>query len=672
MASTKVSGKVCPVFLRRWDEFPGTHEAKLQQLEATLGDQRLFASPHQIDYARKHISPDGLKNENDLRSFIRTAIEYPAKDVLQQFFASGASGTGTARITFRNTATGFTAVEPADDEDEPDEPPSKRRSPQKKPLPDRWGVRVTTSGDEVNCFIAEYKAAHKLRAATVQAVLGEHPGDDFFTQVLQQKRERSASRAASRAASRTRSVGGSPLAPEPASPSSTGSRSSSPNPVKGEVRVAMVLCQAFHYMIMSGLACGYIASGGALVFLYVPADESKALYYFPVVFPAQDAGQQRQLEHTALSYLCSFCMFAADQAARSPQWVSEAEAGLPTWTLSDEAGAEPQKSLLQTVFARCADVDVVLRARDDDNDDDAGGGQGRGGHDAGARGRSPTKRRRSTSNAQAPERGQPTGKQAAEPAKEANDVAPPSEYLFCTQACLSGLCRGQAIDVHCPNAAAHVRGGSLRPGHKHMLTAAQVCEGIRLQLQRNLDDHCKCWEQVYGATGVLFKMTLAGYGYTFVAKGTPAHGRKTLEHEAGMYAALRAHQGRAIPVCLGLVHLARCYRLSTLTAITDMLLMSWAGEAIHELDADTDRTQLELERAGLVDDDYREANVVWNSETQRVMRIDFGDAQMRPGFGVLEKRHRDGHTSDEDQAPVKRVKAEGDEENQVPADAEDV
>ena len=275
----------------------------------------------------------------------------------------------------------------------------------------------------------------------------------------------------------------------------------------------------------------------------------------------------------------------------------------------------------------------------------------------GARGRSPTKRQRSNMDTQPPKQGEPAGNRPAGTTKKAYVLQRPT-LLFCTQACLSGLCRGQPLDARCPNVALHA--GSIRasPGQRHALTAAQVCQRIRRQLERNLDDHCECWEQTYGGTGVLFKLTLVSHGYTFVAKGSPAVFQTKLEHEANVYRALLAHQGSAIPVCLGLVHLVRKYSLSSLVEITDMLL-SWAGEMLEELDFEADRTMLELERAGLVED-FREANVAWNEETQRAMRFDLGNAWVRRVDPIPEKRGREGSEGDkETQTLGKKAKIRG-------------
>lgn len=62
---------------------------------------------------------------------------------------------------------------------------------------------------------------------------------------------------------------------------------------------------------------------------------------------------------------------------------------------------------------------------------------------------------------------------------------------------------------------------------------------------------------MYGSTRVLFKLELAPYGYTFVAKGTTATLLCSLEHETNVYEKLHRLQGDAVPVHLGLVELPR-------------------------------------------------------------------------------------------------------------------
>ncbi|KPM35462.1 hypothetical protein AK830_g11093 [Neonectria ditissima] len=85
------------------------------------------------------------------------------------------------------------------------------------------------------------------------------------------------------------------------------------------------------------------------------------------------------------------------------------------------------------------------------------------------------------------------------------------------------------------------------------------------------------------ATGVLFKLELAPYGYTFVSTGAlPGHPR-LLEHESRIYARLNRLQGEVVPVHLGLAWLHRGYILPGKARVFHMMLMSWGGEAMADM-----------------------------------------------------------------------------------------
>lgn len=103
------------------------------------------------------------------------------------------------------------------------------------------------------------------------------------------------------------------------------------------------------------------------------------------------------------------------------------------------------------------------------------------------------------------------------------------------------------------------------------------------QLRRDPYDYCELLSPwgMYGSTGVLFKLELAPYGYTFVAKGTTATLLCSLEHETNVYDKLHRLQGDAVPVHLGLVELPGGYILPGGLRAVHMMLMSWGGTIGH-------------------------------------------------------------------------------------------
>jgi hypothetical protein len=137
----------------------------------------------------------------------------------------------------------------------------------------------------------------------------------------------------------------------------------------------------------------------------------------------------------------------------------------------------------------------------------------------------------------------------------------------------------------------------------------------------------------YGDTGALFKLTLGCYGYTFVGKGTFAAAVTRLQHEANVYSRLEPLQGHFVPVCLGSIDLETPYPL-VLADIVHMLLMSWVGDTIVANDSileEETRLRELLRKQGVVHNDMRQANLLWNDEHDRIMLIDFNLAiLMRP------------------------------------------
>jgi hypothetical protein len=110
-----------------------------------------------------------------------------------------------------------------------------------------------------------------------------------------------------------------------------------------------------------------------------------------------------------------------------------------------------------------------------------------------------------------------------------------------------------------------------------------------------------------------------------------------LLHEGEVYARLERLQGEVVPVHLGLVRLDRGYVLPGASRIRHMMLMSWGGEETAnnnnlddvKLEMERKRSYQELLAEGVIHNDAREPNILWNEERQRVMIIDFDRATLR-------------------------------------------
>ena len=236
-----------------------------------------------------------------------------------------------------------------------------------------------------------------------------------------------------------------------------------------------------------------------------------------------------------------------------------------------------------------------------------------------------------------------------------------SSRQYCTPKCLGGLVAGGVLDKECPNVSLHR--GTDGDGH-HPVGHAAWLGLLRKQLGQTLDEgFVPLGKQ--GARGVLFQVTLLVYGYTFVSKATTASFVRELEHEAKVYERLWPLQGVRVPVFLGAVDLrevGRTYYYDIQVHLIHFMLLSWGGSSLDEVDVDvSDRAKVKQEvvqsvRAlhvhGVAHTDVREANVLLDKETGRVMVIDFEQALLaehsRPALApvVPNKRTRRAETVD--------------------------
>lgn len=547
-------------------------------------------------------------------------------------------------------------------------------------IPDRWGLldpgmshdaRPLDGGGRhvVPKLVGEYKAAHKLPSSMVACILDNNPDQNFFVHAARvetanvARREAKLRRAATPLATAAAATTGSDTDSTRSDPGLVSDGDSAPSVSEdaagtrqlGFMRVARLLCQAYHYMITSGLEYGYAASGQTIILLRIQRDDPATLYYFlssmrpQVQSQSVDDDAHRQARATAVAHMCTQVMLGIRSQVRMAQWITSASKTLARWPKPYAKNNDGGYSTLPS-------------DREDEDEDDGGDDD----DDDGRRRKQPRGRLRrtgpqllpSTSSKRVPSplRHVMTSELSSRPGRIVPCVdgimSEAARYLreqglkFCTQACLLGLCRGTALDPACPNVALHraPAGDAGKPG-RHGITAQELCKLMDRQLSKDMDLGCQSLEQwgFYGAVGVLFRMTLAEYGYTFVAKGVQARHRCVLRREATVYKGLKSVQGTLIPVLLGRLNLqASPYPLSNCTAICHMMLMSYAGSCRgmpKGIDWETEafRTSRELYWAGLRNGDERRANMAWNAEAGRVMQFDFDHASV-----VEPTRRREG------------------------------
>ncbi|KAI0380364.1 hypothetical protein F5Y04DRAFT_271383 [Hypomontagnella monticulosa] len=212
-----------------------------------------------------------------------------------------------------------------------------------------------------------------------------------------------------------------------------------------------------------------------------------------------------------------------------------------------------------------------------------------------------------------------------------------------------GLVNGAPLDERCPNAALHRRAEA---GKHHPISYDEFVQLMYNQLETSLDDGVKLL-YLGGATGILFRIMLLVYGYTFVGKGTIEGFIPTLQRKEAMYKHLNQNQGLDIPVYLGSMDLRsmnKIYYYDFRVYVVYIVLMSWGGVAIDSsVDIDKVRGCLHaIHNNGVAHRDVRRWNVLSDPRTGQVMIVDFERASFvklaRPPLAqvVCNKQPRDG------------------------------
>ena len=205
------------------------------------------------------------------------------------------------------------------------------------------------------------------------------------------------------------------------------------------------------------------------------------------------------------------------------------------------------------------------------------------------------------------------------------------DALFCTQHCLLGLQQGGKLDERCPNMKLHQQGGN---SSWHLINANDLAQHIKRQLDENLDHDCTPIGNS-GLTGVPFKITCAVYGYTVVGKGTTSYLWNKVLREAQVYQVLRKAQGSAVPVFLGTINLKKTY-FHEAGDIRHMLIMAWGGKAMSQMENlevfshEILRSAKEIRSWGVLHQDLRLDNILWNAELGRALIIDFHYCKLDP------------------------------------------
>ncbi|KAJ2897772.1 hypothetical protein MKZ38_004395 [Zalerion maritima] len=670
---TKVEGKYYPKWLRPWTSF--TNSQRQQHFEAirtVCRKRRLFHQESTTRDLGTTIHRKRAGNENAVDHFEKLAVEDPVWEILRPVWDEEElrKEYRCMELRFSNNIRDFTQLNDGTlvgEEDPSDERQGRRRRtgpnkrvafeqrvkpPQTKP--DGAGVRTRLGGDESLAFVYDYKAAHKVALEYLKPAVAK---EKLFMEVMERI---NSSKSQSDAELRGQD--------------------------KAEALIAMALTQVFDYMVRYEVAYGYIAAGESLLFLHIDRADPQTLYCHPCV-PDEDVGEvsdadwtDDKVSYTAVAQLASFCLLSLrseplkgasldaasrkaeatlrkwrepyDDAARllgvddtdSPS-ASSSQASEGSEFMSNAVPAGREVSLRSRSSCRAM---AVLRGDEEDEEDD-----GPDSDLSRSWARTDVSKRKEGPSSGSSEEG---GGEEEEEDAEMSESAPAKQY--CTQACLLGLKRGWDLDGNCPNVLSH---RTVEGDTQHPIDADEFARLVGERLRQNPYRDCEAldgWGKT-GATGVLFKLELAPYGYTFVGKGTLSGHPRLLEHESRIYARLDGLQGEVVPVHLGLARLDRGYILPGGARVFHMMLMSWGGETMADtvtvgasaadLAAEVRRSSQAVWAEGVDHGDERDANRLWNDERHRIMLVDFDHATLLPNlkhkqlFKVSgEKRKRQG------------------------------
>ncbi|KKK13727.1 hypothetical protein AOCH_003360 [Aspergillus ochraceoroseus] len=641
------TGKYCPTQLRYWSDCPAQQQeifdAVYTYLQPTGEDgPQLFAPLVELHGLSRRFSRRKLRSEKDLESYERFAVEDHVHDIIAELCKIPAArekfqlGDG---IIFENHAN--TLDEPQDDDDDIE---AVDLSSTQHPRPDQFCIHRVDGTTNTLLTTVEYKPPHKLRIEDVRSGLRSM---DFWKDVVNQNKI----------------------------PTDMDKKLK----YNAEQLVGSVLTQEYHVMIQEGLEYSYITNGLSLILLRVPHDEPSTLYYYPcepnLDVDLEDPDIILQPKTTIARVLC-LCLISFHSRIRDQAWRQAARSQLHIWetsfdhtrsqipneelqkappdseytgsestgsesTGSESTGSEylPSSPLSPTKEPRrtsarfrgdCAPIEMMSQnERMDSSDSDAG----------------PATQNRKRGFSQV--MSSPSSQHSSRP----TDSTPPSsgQYQqhasrFCTQRCLLGLQQGGALDGLCPNVQLHRQG---QERDRHSIDAKQLVQLLKEQLDQDLDHNCTPFG-VCGSYGAPFKITCAAYGYTVVGKGTTSRLWKEVSGEAEIYRVLQKAQGLAVPVFLGAIDLKMMFFLHGAGEIRHMLLMGWGGRSIGTAESLTlrqeiSRSKKQVRKLGVMHEDLRPENMLWNDELGRIMIIDFHRSQIdrRPAaerVGSLKRR----------------------------------
>ncbi|EGD93787.1 serine/threonine protein kinase [Trichophyton tonsurans CBS 112818] len=604
----KPTGKVCPRYLREWGDCSGILQYFYQRVYDFLQHERLFFPLITLEGLGQFLDQP-IGSEKDIEFYGRLAVERHVHNIIKQLCKIEEAREDFQlgeEITFENHAN--TIDDPDNDTD------ADYSSIIDHAFAYQFCIHKVKGGATTLLTTVEYKPPHKLSPENLQS--GLRPMD-LWEEVVQRDVKT--------------------IPPE------------EKIQYNAEKISASVLVQEYHVMITEGLEYSYVTNGISYVFLHVPEDDPQTLYYF-LCKPNDDVRANDIGPWTAIARVLAFCLMCCRSTNRDHVWRNhQLRRGLRWETdLNYVRSQIPREELRQTPpgseyipssppagsftapdnrrgirtrsQTRCAPNTETQGSGPTDSDSYPEAPSGSRAH-LGGRKRNLSELTSSSSSQQ----GEVTGQRG-----HRGHVQQRRQHIesFCTQKCLLGLRRGTRLDMSCPNVDRHKQGNATSTHHP--ISADQLVSLINRQLDENIDLDCTPYGQ-HGSYGQPFKVTCRSYGYTVLGKGTTAFRWNEVQREVEVYRFLQAAQGSAVPVFLGPINLDMVYHVHGEGSIRHMLLMGFGGEEVGkrtgELASHIEQSTRELHDLGVFHGDLKPNNMLWNTELQRVLLIDFHDSK---------------------------------------------
>ncbi|KAK7414099.1 hypothetical protein QQX98_007042 [Neonectria punicea] len=641
---TNPRNKWCPTKIQPWSDFLANQSTIFDTLSAVFPlETRIFENKNFLEGLGKRISRRKVADEKTLEYFLHNSVEDPVRNIIEHLKnvpeTSRAFNIGNG-IIFENHPHAISDV--AEEVLERDTPSTPPQTPNQRYDPYQlradqiciYRSNDLTSSRRTMLYVSEYKPPHKLTAPHLR--LGLRPMD-IYKEVVNRKTI--------------------PTSVDPAARFQ----------YYAERLTASAITQTYHYMIEGGLEHSLLTTGEAIVFLMIDWDDDPGTLYYHLAEPGYEAAARSDQLHlcTAVGqYLAFTLLVLGTRGEHGQEERQRATQALHTWAedfettvrtvpdnernASSDASFIPKPTTYQNVDrspiinrlrrrlftqAQCDDrpPEGDNHPQPSDDDEESSKPPATPTPSAGK----PAPRRSQRILARRPRGGGGKGADDAEAGTEAETCAVSQRNRpYCTQKCLLGLIEGRNLDPTCPNVVLHRRGGDCHP-----VDHTQWLQMLHQQLKQSLD-HGITPLGYGGARGVLFKVTLLAYGYTFVSKGTVQAFIPDLEHEANVYKRLLPAQGRNVPVFLGTIDLRqmqKIYYYDHRVYVVYMTLLSWGGCSISEAEAAgvprgklremAIRSLQAVHRQRVRQNDVREPNMLFSEETG-VMVIDFERAEM--------------------------------------------